>query len=456
LFLKNDFILTKEDFSETFHRIIFSTIDYLYKKEAKKIDIVDIDGFLSKYNSQYKIFEANKGIQYLNEAIDIANIETFNYSCSRVKKFTLLRQLNSEGFNIKELYDEENEGKIKEFDNLSPQDIIEHYNKKINKIEGSIIHVKNGSHISEGVDDLLEELQTKPVRGADIGLNALNYYLYGARKKYYLFSAASGFGKTRLLVYIALQIGYEQNFPTLIISTELPTDEIQTMILAYIANVEERKILLNTLDSNEKIRINEAKEKLKQSNIFIVYLPDFDLQTIEHLIKKYILQNKIEYVMFDYIKESISSIEGLNKRIGQVEGWKGLMLTSERLKMLVERYNVGIYSATQLNAKSFSKDVQSNQSLLAGATAIANSVDVGAIIRTVSEKEREKFELDFSPSKEGNTHLVALDIYKNRRGMSDFSIYLRSNLGKLYYEEVAIVKGGNIIKVPKVNFKGDS
>jgi hypothetical protein len=40
--------------------------------------------------------------------------------------------------------------------------------------------------------------------------------------------------------------------------------------------------------------------------------------------------------------------------------------------------------------------------------------------------------------------------------MSDFTLYLRSNLGKLFYEEVAVVKGGNIIKVPPVNFKGDN
>jgi replicative DNA helicase len=437
-----------------FHRVIFSTIEYLYKKDAKKIDIIDIDGFLSKYNSQYKIFEANKGIEWLNEAIDIANVETFHYNCNRIKKFTLLRKLRDEGFNIKELYDEENEVKIKQFDSLKPEEIIEHYNKKINKIESSIIHVKDGNHISDGVDDLLIELQTRPVMGLSVGINALNYYLYGARKKYYLFSAASGFGKTRLLTYIGLQTGYEQNIPTLFISTELPVDEIQTMILAYIANVEERKILLNSLTYEEKERVNEAKEKLKKSNIYIIYLPDFDLQIIEHTIKKYILRNKIQFVCFDYIKESISSIEGLNKRIGQVEGWKGLMLTSERLKMLVEKYGVGIYSATQLNAKSFSKDVQSNQSLIAGATGIANSIDVGAIIRSVSEKEREKYELDFSPTKEENTHLVALDIYKNRRGLSDFTVYMRSNLGKLYYEEVAVVKGGNIIKVPKVNFEG--
>lgn len=453
--MQNNFILTKEDFPELFHRIIFQTIDYLYKKEVKKIDVVDIDGFLSKYKEQYKIFEANKGIEWLEESIELANIETFDYCCSRIKKFTLLRKLHEEGFNIKQLYDEENETKIKEFDNLRPEEIIDHYNKKINKIEGTIIQVKNGSHISQGVDGLLEELQNKPVMGYDLGINALNYYLYGARKKYYLFSAASGFGKTRLLVYFSLQLGYKQNVPVLLISTELPVDEIQTMMLAYIANVEERQILLNNLSYDERNRVKEAKEKLKKCNIHIVYLPDFTLDVVEHTIKKYILKDKIQYVIFDYIKESISSIEGLNKKIGQVEGWKGLMLTSERLKMLVEKYDVGIYSATQLNAKAFSKGVESNQSLLAGATAIANSVDVGAIIRSVSEKEREKFELDFSATTEENTHLVALDIYKNRRGLSDFTIYLRSNLGKLFYQEVLVVKGGNRIKIPKVNIEGE-
>jgi replicative DNA helicase len=289
--------------------------------------------------------------------------------------------------------------------------------------------------------------------GKDCGINALNYYLFGLRKKYYLFSASSGFGKTRLLTYFGLQLGFKQQEPTLIISTELPVDEIQTMMLAYIANVEERKILTNNLTFNEKEKVKKARDELKQSKIYIVYIPDFTLDKIEHTIKKYILKEKIEYVIFDYIKESISMIEGINKKIGQIEGWKGLLLTSERLKMLVEKYNVGIYSATQLNAKAFAKESQSNQSLLAGATGIANSIDVGGIIRSVGDKEKEKYELDFIPSQEENAHIVALDIYKNRRGMSDFTVYLRSNLGKLFYQEIAVVKGGNIIKVPPVKFE---
>ena len=445
-------MLTIEDFPEDFHRIIFGSIDQLFKKDAKKIEIIDIENYLSRYKKYYKIFEVNNGIEYLEQAIELCNPETFEYNCNRIKKFTLLRKLEENGFSIKPIYDEDDENKLINFDKMTIGEIIDFYNSRISSIESTFIQVDEGSHISNGVDELLEELENNPVIGYDCGINALNYYLYGLRKKYYIFSAASGIGKTRYLIFSSLKLGFEQNIPTLFISTELPIDEIQTIMLAYIAKVEERKILTNTLNPDERQKVKEAKEKLKQSNIYISYLPDFDLQKLEHLIKKYILKQKIEFCIFDYIKESISAIEGLNKRIGQVEGWKGLMLTSERLKMLCEKFKVGIISATQLNGGAFAKDYESNQSLLAGAKGIANSVDVGAIIRPVKTKEVEAYDLELIPSEEENTYLMAIDVYKNRRGMSPFTVYLRTNLGKLYYKEIAVVKGGNIIKPPIVDF----
>ena len=68
-----------------FHRIIFQ-LRLSYKKMLK-IDIIDIDGVYLNI-AQHKIFEANKGDE-LEDAIELANIETFDHSCSRIK-ITLL------------------------------------------------------------------------------------------------------------------------------------------------------------------------------------------------------------------------------------------------------------------------------------------------------------------------------------------------------------------------------
>jgi len=416
-------------------------LEYLYKQNAKKIDAIDIDGFLSKYKKQYEIFTGNKGINWLAQAIDIANLETFEYSCTRIKKFTLLRKLDENGFSIKELYDEENEEKINEFDKMKIDEITNHYSKKLNLIESSYVCVNEGTHISDGVDELIEELEKKPIMGYDCGINALNYYLFGLRKKYYLFSAGTGLGKTRIQALFSLILGYHYKISNVFISTELPKDEIQTMMLSYLSNISERKLLFNTLTSEERKRRDEAAQKLKESCIEIIYIPDFTLEKIEHTIKKYILSNKVEYVFFDYIKESISMIEGITKKVGKVDGWKALNLFSERLKMLTEKYKVGIMSATQIN-----KDGNTS-----GSSAIPNAVDVWCKLRPATNKEIEKYGLTFDKTNE-DEEITVIEVKKNRRGLKDFDVYLLSDLGKLFYKELVVVKGGNIIKVPIVKF----
>jgi replicative DNA helicase len=310
------------------------------------------------------------------------------------------------------------------------------------EVERRIVNVESGSHISDGVDQLLDELNKNPVIGFDSGINALNYYAHGLRKKFYLFSARSGVGKTKLLSYFALQVGYYQKVPTLFISTEMPKDEIQTMMIAHIADINERKILtqLNTLSKEEKLKIYEAKKKLKESNIFIIYMPDFDLEKVENTIKRYIFNKKVEMVFLDYIKESVSMIENMNKRVGDIEGWKRLNLFSERIKnLLVEKYKVGVISATQLN----------KQGDTAGSGAIPNSCDVWCRLRYATKEELEKYELE---SVWEDQEIMVIENEKNRRGIKDFNIYLEVKLGELKFKELLVTKHDNVINLPKIEF----
>ena len=98
----------------------------------------------------------------------------------------------------------------------------------------------------------------------------------------------------------------------------------------------------------------------------------------------------------------ISMIQGIKKNIGQtVDGWKALNLFSERLKMMVEKYNVGIMSATQLNKEGDTS----------GSGAIPNAVDIWAKLRIATEKEIEKLSHQIYP----DTPLMTVT-YSLRRG----------------------------------------
>ena len=98
---------------------------------------------------------------------------------------------------------------------------------------------------------------------------------------------------------------YDDNFgwirngtaePTLFITTEQEMEEIQTMMLAFLSNVEEGHILDGKYEDGEEERILRAAEILKESPLYIEELPDFSLQDVENKIKKNIREHDIKYV----------------------------------------------------------------------------------------------------------------------------------------------------------------
>ena len=84
--------------------------------------------------------------------------------------------------------------------------------------------------------------------------------------------------------------------PTLFITTEQEKEEIQTMMLAFLSNVNEEHIINGRYEGDEDSRVLEAAKVLSESKIYIDELPDFSLQDIENHIKKNIREHDVQYV----------------------------------------------------------------------------------------------------------------------------------------------------------------
>src|SRR5690606_24148633 len=99
--------MNKDDFfsngESSFYTVIFAAIHNLYQQEIEEIDTTMIDAFLSNYDVQYKVFTDNDGVDYLQNAIEQSNIRNFDYSYNRIKKFSLLRKFEENGFNISDI-----------------------------------------------------------------------------------------------------------------------------------------------------------------------------------------------------------------------------------------------------------------------------------------------------------------------------------------------------------------
>ena len=224
--------------------------------------------------------------------------------------------------------------------------------------------------------------------------------------------------------YIGCNRIYDESFgwikngtaePCLYITTEQELEEIQTMMLAFLSNVQEDHILNGEYDGDEEDRVREAARILAESPIYIEELPDFSLQDVENTIKKNLRDHDVKYVFHDYIHTSLKILEEIQKRSGvSLREDNILFILSNKLKDICNTYGVFIESATQLNGDW--KDAKTpDQNLLRGAKAIADKVDYGSILMNVTSEDIEALESILS-SNIFEKPVIKLSIYKNRRG----------------------------------------
>ena len=447
------YIITEDDFSDDFHRITFGVIYKLYDLGTKKISLESIEDFLASRPKSNALFKQNKGEEWLLKVADSALPLSFDYYYQRLKKMSLLRAYDNYGVDVSFIYDPNNILDVKKkqlqedfLDNSTLQDIANKVDENIEKIKMQYVDDVAGEsyQAGEGIVDLINRLKEFPEVGVPMYGSLINTVTRGARlKKFYLRSAPTGVGKSRTMVADACNIAcnqiYDEAFgwikngtaePTLYITTEQELEELQTMMLAFLSNVDEDHILNGKYEGNEEDRVLKAAQILAESPLFIEVLPDFSLKDVEDKIKKNIRDHDIKYCFHDYIHSSLKILEEITKRAGGVKLREDniLFMMSIRLKDLCNQYGIFIMSSTQLNG-DYQTSETPDQNLLRGAKAIADKIDLGMILLPVKSEDLEKLNPILS-NNTFDTPNLKLSIYKNRRGRyKGVYLWCKGNLG---------------------------
>lgn len=447
------YTLTEEDFPDQFHKIVFGTIFKLHELGSEKIGINNILDYLSSRPKSEAIFIKQKGEEWLLKAAENAETSAFDYYYNRVKKMTLLRAFDSYGIDVTDIYDPDNIIDIKkkqlqedQLDNSSLEEIVQKVQNKIDQIMATYVDDEWGEAIQagDGIESLIIDLEQSPEVGVPLYGPLINTVTRGARlKKFYLRSAPTGVGKSRTMIadacYIACNRIYDDVFgwikngtcePTLYITTEQEKGEVQTMMLAFLSNVNEEHILNGKYEGDERERVFEAAKILHNSPLYIEILPDFSLQDVENKIKKNIRDHDVKYVFHDYIHTSLKILEEISRRSGGVKLREDsiLFMLSIRLKDICNKYGIFIMSATQLNA-DYQTSETPDQNLLRGAKSIADKIDVGMILLPTSQDDIENLGQILTNNAFDKPNLK-LSIYKNRRGRyKGIYLWCKADLG---------------------------
>jgi replicative DNA helicase len=239
--------------------------------------------------------------------------------------------------------------------------------------------------------------------------------------------------------YIACDKIYDEAFgwiscgisqPTLFIATEQDLSEVQTMMLAFVANVNEEHILNGSYEGDEEERVRQAAKIIKAAPLYVEELPDFSLQDVENKIKKNIRDHDIKYCFYDYLHSSMKILEEITRRSGGVKLREDniLFMISAKLKDICNIYGIFIMTATQLNG-SYVDSETPDQNLLRGAKSIADRVDWASILLGVTSKDIESLQTILSANV-FDRPTIKMSVYKNRRGRyKGIYLWCKADLG---------------------------
>lgn len=452
--IEDKYFFYEEDFTEEFHKILFGSIYNLHALGAKEITINAIEDYLEQRPKKLAVYKANKGQEYLQKLSQNVQLAAFDYYYKRMKKMTLMRMYQNIGMDLSWLYDVDNILDVKKkqaqedwLDNTSIEEIAEIIDKKITDIRLKYVDdsTDKASSAGEGALELLERLKETPEVGYPLFGPLINTVTRGARlKKFYLRSAATGVGKTRAMIADSCSIACDEIYDstqqkwinngtkesTIFITTEQEKDEIQTMMIAFLSDVDEEHIISGEYYAGEWERVIYAANLLSKCPLYIEQLPDFSLKDIENAIKRGIRDYEVKYVFHDYLHTSMKILTEISSKTG-IKGLREdniLFMISIRLKDLCNQYGVFIMTATQLNADYITAK-QYDQNLLRGAKSIADKIDCGMIMLETDNDDLVALE-DVLAEGGFERPTIKISIYKNRRGRyKSILLWCKANRG---------------------------
>ena len=335
-------LLTEDDFYSTRHKAIFSAVVALDAKNSP-YDAVLVNDWLKSHDMSEKV----GGEQYLMQILQDAPSSFYNLIpyAEKLKDFTACRKLESEAQKI-----------ILKARNLtmSRGELIQEAQSMLAEINTEQAS-ESLFHIHDAATSTFIEMHNKieaitrgttPIKGIQTGIHDLDQKLGDVEPGSLLVLAARpAMGKTTMLQTIANHVAIFQNKPALIMSGEMPMDQIAMRMCCAIgpADIGRVRNAPHTLNQDEFTAYTNAVTLLKNVPMMINDTSRPSIANVRESMRKMKHQyGSIGAVFIDYLQ-----IMKTTKQSSR-EDLKIAYFTGE-LKALAKQYNCVVVLLSQLN-----------------------------------------------------------------------------------------------------------
>ena len=253
--------------------------------------------------------------------------------------------------------------------------------------------------ISSGIDEWFDNLD-KPDNPNDVfkwGFKKMDRLIKMRRSELYLIAARPSLGKSAYALNVVKNLCL-QGKKTLFVTLEMGGGQVRDRLMSNLAKVPFQKIKNREgFDKEEKDRMFESKEKIKQFNWWVYDHGAMTIQKISNVSRKMMKENGLDVIVVDYLQLMSSDNRGGN-RVQEVEE------ISRGLKVLAQELDIPIIALSQLNRDTARENKEPNLHDLRSSGSLEQ--DANAVIMLHNKDPNDQYE---------HKH-ITLYIRKNRDG----------------------------------------
>lgn len=476
-----NFMRSQYDFSDPVTKFFYDSFSIMYTTFSQTIDENKLNIFMSQDDDRLKLYKKYKGWKTISQWMSLADVEDFRNYFNIVKKYSLVREYERNGYPVQKILGH------KHFEKWKPQDIYKIIRSKADKINTVINASEESVVLTSNTESQVKSFLVSPEMGLTMPWGILNKMFRGCRLGKVIFNGfLSNEGKSRNMMLLIAYIVLVKNEKFLLLSNEMDESDLRNCLITTVINnpcfkelhgidrykPEEEIVLGIYKDDNGKIIEREMDEfgdfietheqyvariertssefrdvmkvaqwidEKREGKLFFKDVgTDYSDEALEFEFRKAKMVYGIKYCGYDTLKGF------------RTDEWSSVKQTATRIKELMKELGMFCWSVFQLTDESVFTDIfQLSSNNIANAKQMKHVADALMLGKRIDKEEYHKYQYissnDWGESKthdlDINRRYFAIKIDKNRGGNKDFIPLFEINLDYNLWLEV-----GHLVK----------
>lgn len=311
--------LKPNHFSDKSNAYIYYAITKLAQRGIEKVDAYNIMNILD-VKLKHRTVDGLT-IESLNELINVAKV----IARDSVEEYKLLVDKVLNAAFRRNTFD-----KLAECQRMCFDDSVNDIEQKIySTLDNVMMEFSTASDVPQ-YKDVVDELWGEIVARQDLGMAgipfkfpSLNKYATIEPGELFIFAAEAKQGKSMMLLNCAVDL-LKKGLKVLYIDSELNSRMFTCRLMSHLSGIEFSRVKSGKYNLDEKERIDNSIEWMKEQSFTHIYMPMFDSQSIYTTVKKVKHTQGLDVLIIDYFKgsgdgDAFASYQELGKLVDMVK-----------------------------------------------------------------------------------------------------------------------------------------